>query len=541
MIESLPEFAVKFVWEKSRKRRFGMEMDILRVALTWFRRNPDYGLFIEFSDDFQRDPFMDSHIDSALLAQHQKIADVYESCKTFEQRKLEHVKDLLIHEVDYFVTRAKTNVEVNVPVFVVKDDFEKSIQLCLKLLTSLRTKRWGTDLAMQMIRRRARPLPFYHQSFVVCRGRELYEYSTYLKMFRLLAKFPRCCDELKDEDLIVFPVVKPCGLVLTISKPVPAFRSLPFWFLNLEDYSTTGSYEWLMNDLNEIDRNRSGYIKTLTVNSPQPVWIVSRKSSNGYFVNTFYIFRNEERLMNAIFTDVTGKSLICATFYEPDVFYMLKVSGLGAEIEKVIYDTDAMRQVSRSIWSLPDQYRNTNSSIHCLSNGNVVVFAEGSVDVTTKTVAIDALLVTDDRQYTQYKFHVKDDRFPNDTLAETTVSGFVGETAGETIIVRHARNLSYPKMFHGRVLIFNLQHREACFRTLYAEDDEKYDDDDDDSDPLQVQHFIKNGYLNPNACRMLPYTAQDSYCVSYWSKIPSTRMNFWVPSSGTGKKNWTNI
>ena len=169
--------------------------------------------------------------------------------------------------------------------------------------------------------------------------------------------------------------------------------------------------------------------------------------------------------------------------------------------------------IERSSCSLPDNFQN-NASLFCFPNGNAAVFSEGKINVSDGTLQVHVLHFTDNEIKTEFEFSVRDDRFPSDTLINANVSNFVGETIKDRVIIRFAQHLPYPTMFDGRILIVDIQTKTASFKSIYG---------------LSTDEMA-NDALHPGIYRFLPQPSHHySYCLSYRSRIPSSRLDFWMP------------
>ena len=533
MIKLLPSFVVDFVCDRWRVRRFGFSVDVLRVALTWFRFNPDYKMFVKFCDTFQRDSLMCSRVRSAIMAQHDEIDHVYNLCKLSEKTKPTLVDECIRYEMGRFIRLTRMYMKFDVDEnfdFETSNgtilDNEKLRQLCLRMHETIETKprKSGADILLEILHRKPRPPRHYFYSYVIRRGCQLYEYNQYLKMFRLISNLPQLCHEVDDHKLIVVPIYG-CGLMLTISEPTPSFPSPKCWYLSFKE-TTFQNDDWTLV-LNSHDPN-SNLWTVMTANSVHPIFATCMLSKDsGYFVNTFYEFDEDCEEFKVINTDVTCKSLRCVahrrTSARQDTLYMLKVHYSSVELEKVLYDPEWTTTIETKKCSLPDQFQN-NPSLFCLPNGNAVVFSAGEINVSDGTLQVHVLHFTDDEIYTEFVFRVGDDRYPDDTLADATVSNFVGETIKERVIIRFAQHLPYPTMFDGRILIVDIQTKTAFFKNIYTLSSDE----------------LANDALHPGIYRFLPQPSHRySYCLSYRSRIPSSRLNFWMPQESNGSSDNT--
>ena len=301
MIENLPDCMVEYIWNKKR-RRFGLEIDVLRVALAWFKANPDNRLFQNFCSDFRRDSLMASPVLSALMSQHAVIAEVYELCLGSEKKKCSYQNVLLRGEFERLLRKLNMyNFVTTLPHFEQDAEFSRARDACGRLAASLVTSKSFPEFAIEMINRKPREPLAYGFSHIVRYGNELYEHNPYLKRFRHLIRFPESCMELNHEDLIVADY-EPAGVLLTLARPSPLFKNaVPVWYadfgvLHGHVESPRKGYTWklLANEVTSracmferaIFGNRATRGRTKEGEVFSPLLVLCKANRNGYFVNS---------------------------------------------------------------------------------------------------------------------------------------------------------------------------------------------------------------------------------------------------------------
>lgn len=539
MIENLPAVVVEYIW-RNKRRRYGLEIDVLRVALNWFNKNPDLKMFINFSSGFHRDSLLKSSTFSALMNQHETIANIYKLCQLTEKKKLQNIHSVLSREYHRILQKTKVRCILDGPDFLTDIEFENAREICKRLATSLVTSKSGKDFASQMINQKPRDPTCYGVSYIVSCGNELFEYNLYLKKFRLLTRLPQSCSEFNPDDLIVVSY-ETSGVVLTIAKSSrQTLKYVPFWIVDFgiiygEAGNSDECYNWRLL-ANEVIPSSCTFEKVLLGNCVRektresnllfPMWAICQKHKDGYFINKFLYFEKDtSTLVHGQQVDVTGKRLLCFAYHD-NTLYLLKKDSQDVILEKLqSYNRESHSCV------LPSRVYRNNLSLFCLSNGDVAIFLEGNIHNVSKKILKFTLLLLSEKNMTQFEFFLKDDRIPSDcSIEDDDISQLVGESVDHKIMVRYARNRPYEGMFDGRIIILDLESKTVYFKCLYSESKKELTEE-----PKEIN---QDGRV---ILTTLPKSHRDAYCVSYHSRIPSSRLCFWTKRSYKNTPTWTAI